>query len=57
MTADRTALDQHPDPAEGLRGHQRPGEYHDYRVPCAICGEPGTLHVSWRPEQYGEAGR
>ena len=33
-------------------GHQTPGEYHDYRVACAKCGEPGFLHVSWRPEKF-----
>ena len=39
-----------------LPGHQTPGEYHDYRVTCAVCGEPGFLHVSWRPETWTEPG-
>ena len=34
--------------------HQTPGEYHDYRVACVKCGEPGFLHVSWRPEKAEE---
>jgi hypothetical protein len=38
-----------------LDGHQTPGEYHDYRVACVKCGEPGFLHVSWRPEKAEEA--
>ena len=37
-------------------GHQTPGEYHDYRVACAKCGEPGFLHVSWRPETWTDPG-
>jgi hypothetical protein len=37
-----------------LDGHQTPGEYHDYRVACVKCGEPGFLHVSWRPEKAEE---
>ena len=39
-----------------LDGHQTPGEYHDYRVTCAVCGEPGFLHVSWRPETWTDPG-
>jgi hypothetical protein len=38
-----------------LDGHQTPGEFHDYRVACVKCGEPGYLHVSWRPEKAEEA--
>ena len=37
-----------------LDGHQTPGEFHDYRVACVKCGEPGFLHVSWRPEKAEE---
>jgi len=37
-----------------LDGHQTPGEFHDYRVACSVCGEPGFLHVSWRPEKFEE---
>ena len=39
-----------------LDGHQTPGEYHDYRVACVKCGEPGFLHVSWRPETWTDPG-
>jgi len=39
-----------------LDGHQTPGEYHDYRVACVKCGEPGFLHVSWRPETWADPG-
>jgi len=39
-----------------LDGHQTPGEFHDYRVTCAVCGEPGFLHVSWRPETWTDPG-
>ena len=42
-----------PDP---LDGHQTPGEFHDYRVACVKCGEPGFLHVSWRPETWTDPG-
>jgi len=40
--------------AAPLPGHQTPGEYHDYRMACVKCGEPGFLHVSWRPETWAE---
>jgi len=43
----------HATPAP-LDGHQTPGEFHDYRVACSVCGEPGFLHVSWRPEKFEE---
>ena len=39
-----------------LDGHQTPGEFHDYRVACVKCGEPGFLHVSWRPETWADPG-
>ena len=39
-----------------LDGHQTPGEFHDYRVACVKCGEPGFLHVSWRPETWTDPG-
>jgi len=48
-TSHRVALAATPAP---LDGHQTPGEFHDYRVACVKCGEPGFLHVSWRPEKY-----
>ena len=37
-----------------LDGHQTPGEYHDYRVACVKCGEPG-----WRTRVVatGDVGR
>ena len=51
MDEARAALAATPAP---LDGHQTPGEFHDYRVACVKCGEPGFLHVSWRPETYEE---
>ena len=49
----RNSLTIHATPAP-LDGHQTPGEFHDYRVACSVCGEPGFLHVSWRPEKFEE---
>jgi hypothetical protein len=36
--------------AQGHLAHQ-PGDFHRYRTVCEVCGEPGTLRVSWDPER------
>jgi len=36
--------DKAPRPA-----HQ-PGEHHDYRIECEVCGQRGTFHLSIEPQ-------